>query len=81
MLSEAPVKARPKRRQVVPNREQADQDLLALAQETERVAATIADEKCAVRLIEIAAEVRSMATWLRHTGDDEASTRTFRSLA
>ena len=64
-----------------PNPDQADQELLALAQETERVAAAIADEKCAVRLTEIAAEVRSMATWLRQTGDDAARTRIFRSIA
>ena len=64
-----------------PNPDRADQELLALAQETERVAAAVADEKCAVRLAEIAAEVRSMATWLRHTGDDEARTRFFRSIA
>ena len=41
-----------------PNQDQADQELLALAQETERVAATMADTKCALRLTEIAAEVR-----------------------
>ena len=63
-----------------PDRDQADHELLALAQETERVAATIADTKCAVRLTEIATEVRSMATWLRHAGD-EASSRTFRPVA
>lgn len=60
---------------------QADQELLALAQETERVAATIADTACSVRLSQIAAEVRSMATWLRHTGDEGASSRTFGPVA
>ena len=63
-----------------PNRDQADQELLALAHETERVAATIADTKCAARLIEIASEVRSMATWLRHIGDVEAIPGTFRPV-
>ncbi len=63
------------------NRDQADQELLALAQETERVAAIIGDTKCALRLTEIAAEVRSMASWLRHTVDEEASSRTFRPVA
>ena len=63
------------------NQDQADQELLTLAQETERVAATIADAKCAVRLTEIAAEVRSMATWLRHIGGEEASPRTVRPVA
>jgi hypothetical protein len=66
---------------VQPNQDQADQELLALAQETERVAATMADTKCALRLTEIAAEVRSMATWIRHTGDEAASSRTFRPVA
>jgi hypothetical protein len=66
---------------VQPNRDHADQELLTLAQETERVAATIADAKCAVRLSEIAAEVRSMATWRRHPGDEEPSSRIFRPVA
>jgi hypothetical protein len=65
---------------VQPDRDQADQELLALAQETERVAATIADTKCAVRLTEIAAEVRSMAIWLRHIDNEEASSGTFRPV-
>jgi hypothetical protein len=66
---------------VQPNRDQVDQELLALAQETERVAATMAGTKCAVRLTEIAAEVRAMATWLRHAGDDNASPRMHRPVA
>ena len=63
-----------------PKRDQTDQELLALAQETERVAATIADAKYAVRLTEIAAEVRSMATSLRHA-DEAVSSGTFRPIA
>jgi hypothetical protein len=66
---------------VQPNQDQADQELLALAQETERVAATIADPTCALRLTEIAGEVRSMASWLRHTGDKEVGSWTFRPVA
>ena len=64
-----------------PNQAQADQELLDLAQETERVAATIVDAKCAARLTEIAAEVRSVATWLRHAADEAASSSTFRPVA
>jgi len=63
------------------NQDRADQELLDLAQETERVAATIADAKCAARLTEIAAEVRSMAIWLQHTDDEEANSWIFRPVA
>jgi hypothetical protein len=66
---------------VQPDQDLADQELLTLAEETERLAATMADTKFAVQLNEIAAEVRSMAAWIRETGDRESSSRIFRPVA